>query len=91
MSVWIDAKKETPPLNEPVIVLFKDKETELKPEHLFYAIAERCMFNPFKVEGGGMEMWSTFTEYQGHYEVVFWARLYDKPNIKEVLGYDGDY
>ena len=30
----------------------------------------------------GYEDWSKFTEYQGYYEVVYWARLYDMPRIK---------
>ena len=90
MSVWIDAKKETPPLNEPVLILFKDKEDELKPENLFYAVAKRCICNPFNIADGGVETWSTYTEYQGYYEVVFWARLYDKPSIKQEVMSNAD-
>jgi len=83
MSVWIDAKKETPPLGEQVVILFKDIEEELTQENLYYEIAERRIYNPFNIEGGGKEEWSIFTGYQGCYEVVYWARLYDKPTIKE--------
>ena len=91
MNVWIDAKKETPPLNEPVLILFKYKEDELKPENLFYAIAERYILNPFSIADGGIETWRTYTEYQVYYEVVFWARLYDKPSIKQELPSDADH
>ena len=33
----------------------------------------------------GYEDWSKFTEYQGYYEVVYWARLYDMPHIQKKL------
>ena len=36
MSVWIETKKEMPPLNEAVLILYKDKKDELKEENLYY-------------------------------------------------------
>ena len=32
MSVWIETKKEMPPLDEEVLILYKDKKDELKEE-----------------------------------------------------------
>ena len=81
MSVWIETKKEMPPLDEEVLILYKDKKDELKEENLFYGIASRRIFKIFS-GSDGYEDWSKFTEYQGYYEVVYWARLYDMPRIK---------
>ena len=38
MSVWISTKDRMPPINEQVLILFKDKKDELKEENLFYGI-----------------------------------------------------
>lgn len=81
MSVWIDVCKGYPPYGEEVLVLYKDRKDELKHENLYYAIAHRCMHNFL---GSVIDTWSTFTEYQSHYEVLYWARLYDMPIITEV-------
>ena len=83
MSVWNDAKKSFPPLGEEVLILYKDKEDELKVENLFYAIAKRYIYRFFTADKGHEE-WSTYTEYQGNYEVVYWTPLIDMPHIKEV-------
>lgn len=82
MSVWIKASEQMPPIGEEVLILFKDKADELKQENLFYAIAKRCIEKWFS-NSDGFETWSRFTEYQGYYEVVYWARIYDKPTIEE--------
>lgn len=79
MSVWIKASEQMPPLNEEVLILFKDKTSELKQENLYYGIAKRFIQKFFNSSEHGWETWSKFTEYQGYYEVVYWARLYDKP------------
>lgn len=84
MSVWIETKKEMPPLDEEVLILYKDKKDELKEENLFYGIASRTIFKMFS-NSDGFEDWSKFTEYQGYYEVVYWARLYDMPHISKGL------
>ena len=81
MSVWIETKKEMPPLDEEVLILYKDKKDEVKEENLFYGIASRKIFKMFS-DSSGYEDWTKFTEYQGYYEVVYWARLYDMPRIK---------
>ena len=47
MSVWIETKKEMPPLDEEVLILYKDKKDELKEENLFYGIASRRIFKIF--------------------------------------------
>ena len=76
MSVWIDAKEKLPPLNEEVLILYKDKTDDITEENLFYGLSSRVIDTNFD-----FERWSFFTEYQGYYEVVFWARLYDKPHL----------
>ena len=82
MSVWIKASEQLPPLNEKVLILFKLKSEELKAENLEYATAERRIHKMFP-SSEGRECWSTFAEYQSYYEVVYWARLYDKPSIEQ--------
>ena len=76
MSVWVDAKKELPPLEEEVLILFKDKKDKLTYNKLFYAVARRVVDRFFG------ETWSRYTEYQGYYEVVYWAKLYDMPRLR---------
>ena len=71
-----------PPLDEDVLILYKDKESPLTRENLYYAIARRMIWKLFPTSEG-FENWSTYTDYQGYYEVVYWARLYDMPHLKE--------
>ena len=52
MSVWIETKKEMPPLDEEVLILYKDKKDELKEENLFYGIASRRIFKMFSGSDG---------------------------------------
>lgn len=80
MSVWVKAKEQMPPLGEEVVILYKDKADELKADNLYYGIARRIIDKPF-ASAEGFEKWSTFTDYQGYYEVVYWAKLYDMPRI----------
>lgn len=82
MSVWIKASEQMPPIDEDVLILFKYKTDELKQENLFYAVAHRYIDKWFS-DSDGYETWSTFTDYQGYYDVVYWARLYDMPTIIE--------
>jgi hypothetical protein len=82
MSVWIKASEQMPPLDEQVVILYKDKEDDLAPDKLYYAIAQRTIIKPFPSSSERYETWSRFTEYQGYYEVVYWARLYDMPRIE---------
>lgn len=82
MSVWIKAKEQMPPLNEEVVVLYKDKTDELATDNLYYGIAKRVIERLFPSSSNEYETWSKFTEYQGYYEVVYWARLYDMPRIE---------
>lgn len=77
MSVWMKASEQLPPLNEEVLILFKDKEDELNYENLMYGIASRVIDTNFK-----FERWTYWTEYSGHYEVVFWTRLVDMPRLE---------
>lgn len=79
MSIWTKAEDKLPPLNEDVLILYKDKTDDIDEENLFYGIARRFIHNPFHSENGGYETWSSFTEYQGYYEVVFWCPLMDMP------------
>lgn len=79
MSIWKRTCKEMPPLNEEVLILYKDKDDELKEENLLYGFASRILDSSF-----GFERWTYFTEYSQYYEVVFWTPLVDKPHIKEV-------
>ncbi len=81
MSVWINAKEELPPLDEEVLILYKDKTDSLTYDNLYYGIARRMIYKPF-LTGKGWEDWSRYTEYQGYYEVVYWARLYDMPRLR---------
>lgn len=39
MSVWIDINDRQPPLDEDVLILYKQKDDELMEENLFYGIA----------------------------------------------------
>lgn len=78
MSVWIKTSEQMPPLGEEVVILYKDKKDALKESNLYYGIARRFIHKMFSSE---YEDWSSFTEYQGYYEVVYWARLYDMPRI----------
>ena len=81
MSVWINVKEELPPLDEEVLILYKDKTDSLIYDNLYYGIARRMIYKPFST-GKGWEDWSRYTEYQGYYEVVYWARLYDMPRLE---------
>ena len=76
MSVWIKASEQLPPLDEEVVILFKDKEDTIDYDNMYYALAKR--YNDSLCG----ERWSHFTEYQGYYEVVYWARLYDMPRLE---------
>lgn len=80
MSVWTKIKTDNdlPPLNEEVMILYKDKTDELTEDNLYYGIARRLIDVNFN-----FEKWTHFTEYQGYYEVVYWARLYDLPHIRK--------
>jgi len=80
MSVWIKASEQLPPLDEEVVILFKDKEDNIDYDNMYYALAKR--YNDRSLGG---ERWSHFTEYQGYYEVVYWARLYDMPRLESEL------
>lgn len=79
MSIWIKTKDRMPPKNEEVLILYKDKKDKLTEDNLFYGIAKLIEDSNFH-----FERWSSFTEYQGYYEVVFWTPLVDKPNIKKI-------
>ena len=83
MSVWIKAKEQMPPIDEEVVILYKDKTDELIADNLYYGIAKRVIDRPFPSSSNTYETWSKFTEYQGYYEVVYWARLYDMPRIEK--------
>ena len=81
MSVWNKCKDKMPPLDEDVLILFKDKGDKLIQENLYYGIAKRCIHKPFP-SSEGWEDWSHFTEYPHYYEVVFWTPLIDMPRIE---------
>lgn len=70
MSVWIKCKDKMPPLDEEVLILYKDKEDKLTYENLYYGVAKRCIYKPFP-SSEGWEDWSSFVEYQGEYVVVY--------------------
>ena len=77
MSVWTKASEKLPPLNEQVLILYKDNEDPLDYENLYYGIAMWCKDINFD-----FERWSYFTEYQGFYEVIYWTPLVDMPRIE---------
>ena len=81
MSVWTKAEEQMPPLDEEVVILYKYRTDELTADNLYYGLARREISKPFP-SSEGYETWSRFTEYQGYYEVVYWARLYDMPRIE---------
>ena len=78
MSVWIKASEQLPPLNEQVLILFKDKKDKLTYDNLYYGIASRVMDTNFHYE-----RWTHWMEYCGYYEIVFWTRLVDKPRLED--------
>ena len=77
MSLWTKASEKFPPLNENVLILYKDIEESLDYENLYYGIATW-----YKDTNFGFERWSHFTEYQSYYEVVYWMPLVDMPRIE---------
>ena len=80
MSVWVKAADQLPPLGEEVLILYKNKDSRLAYDNMYYGIARRCISRLFP-SSKGVETWSTYTDYQSHYEVVYWAKLYDMPHI----------
>lgn len=80
MSVWIKCEDRMPPLDEEVLILYKDKADKLSQNNLFYGLAKRYIHKLFP-SSEGWEDWSSFTEYQGYYEVVYWTPLIDMPSI----------
>lgn len=80
MSVWIKCSDRMPPLNEEVLILYKYITDELSQDNLYYGIAKRIIYKPFP-SSEGWENWSSFTEYQGYYEIVYWTPLIDMPRI----------
>lgn len=76
MSIWIKTTDKLPPKNEEVLILYKDKDEELKEENLYYGIASWVEDSNFH-----FDRWSHFTEYQSYYEVVYWTPLVDMPRI----------
>ena len=81
MSVWINTKDRMPPLNKAVLILYKDRFTDLKRENLRYSIAQRVVDNIT-----GEERWSYFIEGLRHYEIVYWTPLVDMPRIVKRKG-----
>lgn len=79
MGIWIKVEDRMPPKNEEVLILYRDTKDELTEDNLFYGIAKWIEDNNFH-----FGRWSHFTEYQGHYEVVFWTPLVDMPNISRL-------
>ncbi len=77
MRVWTKTSEKLPPLNEEVLILYKDKDEPLDYENLYYGIARWCKDTNFGFVG-----WSHFTEYQSYYEVVYWTPLVDMPRIE---------
>ena len=77
MSVWNKCKDKMPPLNEEVLILYKDKSDELSQDNLFYGITSWIKDSNF-----GFERWAYFTEYSGYYEVVYWTPLVYMPRIE---------
>ena len=67
-----------PPLYEEVLILYKDKEDELKQENLYYGLSMRCKDTNF-----GFERWSYYTQYQGYYEPVYWMPLPNMPIVED--------
>lgn len=47
MSVWVKASEQLPPLNEEVLILYKDKKDKLKYEDFYYGIAKRIIHKPY--------------------------------------------
>lgn len=81
-KVWnrfIEEDKNThPPIGTEVAILYKDRDDDITKDNLYHGTASRVLDYNFHYE-----KWSKFTEYQGYYEVVYWAYLYPKPDIEE--------
>ncbi len=84
MSVWIDINDRKPPLDEEVLILYKDKNDELVEENLHYGIARLIERSSFVNSEYKFLTWSYFISYQGYYEVVFWTPLVDLPRINSI-------
>lgn len=81
MSVWIDVNYRKPPLEEDVLILYKQIDDELMEENLFYGIAHLFKTSLFGNKEYETIKWSYFTAYQGLYEVCYWTPLVDMPRI----------
>lgn len=66
MSVWIDAKEKLPPLNEEVLILYKNKTDDITEENLYYGLGSRAIDADFD-----FERWTYSTEHSKYHEVVF--------------------
>ena len=75
---WNKCEDVLPPLNEEVLILYKDKTDELKQENLYYGLSMRCKDTNF-----GYEKWSSYIEYPGYYEVIAWMPLPNMPIVEE--------
>lgn len=78
MNKWNKCEDVMPPLNEEVLILYKDKADELKQENLFYGLSKRCKDTNF-----GYEKWASYIEYPGYYEVIAWMSLPNMPIVEE--------
>ena len=79
MKKWIKTKDIMPPLNEEVLILFKEKEN-LKTKNLYCGTASRRK-DPYFGEG-----WTDFAQYPERYEVIYWMPLACIPAVKESGG-----
>lgn len=75
---WNKCEDGSPPLNEEVLILYKDKADELKQENLFYGLSKRYKDTTFDCE-----RWSYYTDYQRYYEPVYWTHLPEMPVVEE--------
>lgn len=74
---WKRCEDELPPLNEEVLILYKDRTDELKQKNLYYGLAKRWE------DISGYERWSFYAQYPGYYEVVYWMSLPEMPIVEE--------
>ena len=75
---WNKCEDVMPPLNEEVLILYKDRTDELKQENLYYGLAKRWIDTNF-----GFERWSYYAQYPGYYEPVYWMPLPEMPIVEE--------
>ena len=75
---WNKCKDVKPPLDEEVLILYKDRTDELKQENLHYGLAKRS-----KDINLDCERMSFYAQQPGYYDPVYWMSLPNMPIVEE--------